>query len=67
MRMIFFMDVCPQLTYNVLQAGVVFLLVQLMYLSVNTQKITLACCYVVVRFILLPLNSSTFKFISYSV
>jgi len=35
---------CPPLAANVFQAGVGFLLVQVMHLSVNTQKITLAWC-----------------------
>ena len=41
-------DVDGRITYNVVQAGVSFLLVQVMHLSVNTQKITLAWCYSVV-------------------
>jgi len=33
------------MAYNVFQAGVSFLLVQVMHLSANAQKITLAWCY----------------------
>jgi hypothetical protein len=40
----FFTSVDGRITYNVFQAGVSFLLVQVMHLSVNTQKITLAWC-----------------------
>ena len=37
-----------RLTANVFQAGVSFLLVQVMHLSVNKQKITLAWCMQIV-------------------
>ena len=40
---------CPstgRITYNVWQAGVSFLLSKVIHLCGNTQKITLACCYV---------------------